>query len=580
MTKRNLITAVFIFCWFLPLTAQVNSEGQALKREVTLYNPYKPSLGQSRKISLFPVMNDTSKVRPVFQYKVSSEPFMPSYTISPIKAASLLPEPLQKLYKSYVNIGFGSYISPLAEISITNERSKKGNIGLYARHYSTNGKMELENMKKVYAGYMDNDVSLFGRKFFRKSLLEGSVDLAQKNRYAYGYDPVFLTYDPLKNDIKYGYDNVGAKASLSSLNLDSSSVSFKFSLAYNYLTMKGNLFQHKVGFDGEVAKNLNEFYAGAGLSLNTYSMPADISPNSKFIASVSPYIKKNTDQWYFKLGMTTLVERNMTSSPVMHFYPDVNMGFNIVPSYMMFFAGLSGYLETNEPTTVFRENPFLISKSNLFTTPNTDHQLIVTAGLKGNSGTEGSYLLSATYSTVKNMLFYTNIVNDTLVVPQFGNFFTPVTDDIDIMNIHGEINGKINEKLSFYLAANMYQYTLTIFEHAWDKPNWDGNLGVKYNLRNKIIAGIDISGQGVRYELINGYISPASQSLSDPIVPGTREIVSLPMHFNLNFSAEYRYSKILSFWTKLNNISNTRYYEWSYYPTHRFLFMLGFTYSL
>ena len=43
-------------------------------------------------------------------------------------------------------------------------------------------------MKKVFAGYMDNDVSLFGRKFFRKSLFEGSVDFTQKTRYAYGYD--------------------------------------------------------------------------------------------------------------------------------------------------------------------------------------------------------------------------------------------------------------------------------------------------------------------------------------------------------------------------------------------------------
>ena len=81
---------------------------------------------------------------------IKTTPFLPEYTISPIKAAALLPDPLPKLYKSYVNIGLGNYLTPLAEISITNERSKKGAIGFYARHFSTNGKIELENGKKSF----------------------------------------------------------------------------------------------------------------------------------------------------------------------------------------------------------------------------------------------------------------------------------------------------------------------------------------------------------------------------------------------------------------------------------------------
>ena len=134
-------------------------------------------------------MNDTSKVRPDFHYECKATPFLPEYTISPIKAAALLPDPLPKLYKSYINIGIGNYLTPLAELSITNERSKKGSIGFYARHFSTNGNVELDNGRKAFAGYMDNDASLFGRRFFRKNILEGSLDYSRKTRYAYGYSP-------------------------------------------------------------------------------------------------------------------------------------------------------------------------------------------------------------------------------------------------------------------------------------------------------------------------------------------------------------------------------------------------------
>src|SRR5674476_799163 len=185
MIKRNLIIP-FLLILSLSVTGQVKKQDTGLKREVTLYNPYKPSLPESKKKSFLPDMNDTSKVRPDFRYEINTTPFVPEYTISPIKAASLLPDPLPKLYKSYVNIGLGNYITPLAEVSITNERSKKGSIGFYGRHFSTNGKIILDNGKKVFAGYMDNDVSLFGRRFFKKNILEGSLDYAEKSRYAYG----------------------------------------------------------------------------------------------------------------------------------------------------------------------------------------------------------------------------------------------------------------------------------------------------------------------------------------------------------------------------------------------------------
>jgi hypothetical protein len=84
---------------------------------------------------------------------------------------------------------------------------------------------------------------------------------------------------------------------------------------------------------------------------------------------------------------------------------------------------------------------------------------------------------------------------------------------------------------------------------------------------------MEISVQGKRKEVVNGDKS----ILFD--FPGP-VIFDMPAHFNLNLNAEYRYSKILSFWTKLDNISDKRYFEWAFYPTHGFMFMLGFTYSL
>ncbi|MGC1389447.1 MAG: hypothetical protein WA816_00255 [Bacteroidales bacterium] len=589
MIKRNLIIPFLIIVSLLPVNAQIKKQETGLKREVTLYNPYKPSLPESQKRSFLPDINDTSKVRPDFRYDVNATPFLPEYTISPIKAASLLPDPLPKLYKGFVNLGMGNYLTPLAEISLTNERSKKGTVGFYGRHFSSNGNLQLDNGKDVFAGYMDNDVSLFGNKFFKNDVFKSSVDFSQKVRYAYGYSPTMTEYynpflmdfTPDKNEIRMRYNNLGAKASLSSLNLDSANFSYKFDIYYNYFYNQENLFQHSAGFSGMMAKSYEGLYVGSGINYDYFRLPDSLLATPKYIVSISPFIKKSSDQWSFKLGIEALLDKNMTATARFHAYPDINFSLNVVPSYISFFAGLSGKLEKNEPSSIISQNPYLIRDGSLFKLPNTSHDIIISSGLRGNTGLGGNYLVSATYSVISNMLFYSNIVtSDSVKVTARGSYFSALTDDVELLNVHAEMSGPISDKISFIGSANLYQYTLSRFQYAWDKPGWDTKIGLKYNLRDKIIAGIEISAQGKRREIVNGNLPGPNSDPTIPMIPNQKVIIEMPAHLNLNLSAEYRYSKILSFWIKLNNISYNRYYEWAFYPSQGFLLMLGFTYSL
>ncbi len=569
MIKRNLIIPFLLFFCLIPARAQEKKQEAGLKREVTLYNPYKPSLSDVKKRSFLPEMNDTLKVTPDFHYEVNTEPFMPAYTVSPIKAAALLSDPLPKLYKSFINVGLGNYLTPLAEISITNERSKKGAIGLYARHFSSNGYVELPINRKGFAGYMDNDASVFGKKFFRNNVFESSLDFAQKTRYAYGYDPAApSSYSPAKKDIRRGYSSAGAKASLSSLTLDSTNFSYKFEVFYNYLSTLSRLYQHNAGFKGMMAKSYNGFYIGSGIDYEFFKHNDTIFNKTGFgIASISPFIKKRTEQWNFKIGFQAVYDEYIGSA--FHFYPDINFGFNVVPKYVSFFAGLSGKLEKNDPVKMFSENPYLRSDEFLFTQQSTDHSLIVTTGLKGNTGLGANYLASVKYSLIKNMLFYYTMDYPALLM--MGNTFDAMAEDVNLLQVHGEVSGVVTDKISYNGNINLYKYTLTNSSFAWNMPNWDAKLGLTYNLRDKILIGIDLSGIGARkFGVINPDIFK---------VPPLYNF-GAPAHINLDLRAEYRYSKILSLWTKLDNISYNRNYEWAFYPSQRLLFMLGFTYSL
>lgn len=577
MIKAILSATLFMLLSAGPAWTQEKKQENQMKREVTLYNPYKPSLSVVKKMSFLPDMSDTVKLKSEFHYVVSAKPFQPEYTISQIKAAALLADPLPKLYKSYVNLGFGNHVTPLAEISITNERSKKGTFGFYGRHFSVNDKISLDNGRQIYGGYMDNDASLFGQKFFPKGKLEASVNIAQKERYAYGYDPLILDYDPPKKDIRMNYYNAGAKISYSSVKLDSTDFNYKFDVYYNYFHQSQYLFQHNGGIEGIMAKSFRGYYIGAVVSYEHYRNSDSTHANSQFIASVSPFFKKKTDQWNFKLGFEALLDR----SSMPHLYPNLEFGFSVVPSYLGFFASMNGRLERNNPLKIISENPYLVSdqfpafvsKGTLYKLPDTDHKLVMTAGLKGNSGIGGSYLVSASYSVIDDMLFYTNIVFPDSVAPRaVGNFFLPMDKSVKLLNLHAEMEGPVNDKLSFKWIANYYSYNTDML-YAWNKPDWDGQLGLKYNLRDKIIIGMDFTTIGKRKNIVNGDLLSIKAGYASTIV-------DMPVHFNLNLNAEYRYSKILSFWARFNNIAIDNYYERAYYPSQRFIGMVGFTYSL
>ena len=577
MIKKYLIIPALLFC-LLPVSAQIDKEVVLPKREVTLYNPYKPSLSVVQKKNFLPDLNDTVKISPDFHYEISAEAFQPVYPVSPIKAAALLPDPLSKLYKSYIKLGIGNYVSPLGELSITNERSKKGAIGFYGRHFSNNGNIKLDNDRKVYGGYMDNEASLFGKKFFKSAILGGSADFLQKTRYAYGYDTSILVYAPSNKDIRLTYNNIGAKLSLASIKPDSSRLAYDFNILYDFFTTSYNLSQHNVRFTGLMSKSYRQFYVGSGIEYDHYKIPQFLRDDSKYIASISPFIKNSSDQWSFKVAMQAVLERSVTIKPVLHIYPDLYLGFNIVPAYINFFAALSGKLEKNDPLQVINENPFLYPDGSIFGLRNTDHELIVSTGFKGKTGLKGNYLVSASYSIIKDMLLYTNLVYaDSIPQPGSGNYFSALSDDAELFNVHAEVTQPLNSSLTLSGVYNFYRYTLSENDFAWNKPDWDSRIGLKYNLRDKIIAGLELTAIGKRKLMING---ENPDIYTDLPVLDSKDPLEMPSHFNLNLSTEYRYSKILSLWAKVNNISYERYYEWAYYPSRRFFFMLGFTYSL
>jgi hypothetical protein len=140
-----------LFCaWWISfsLTAQ-----DKIDKEVYVVKPYEPTLSDAYKISRMPEINDTVQEKPVFDYSITGRKISPDVQVAPIPAARMVPDPIPRLYKSYLKLGLGTYTTPLLELNVNSLRSKKFNLGLEARHLSSHGNIGLEDNTKTYGGF-------------------------------------------------------------------------------------------------------------------------------------------------------------------------------------------------------------------------------------------------------------------------------------------------------------------------------------------------------------------------------------------------------------------------------------------
>ena len=530
---------------------------EIIRKEVRVVQPYAPSLFDAFKINLLPSLKDTMKLSPDFNYKISPKPYSAEYSIRPIKAAKLLDDPLTELYGTYLKMGFGNYLTPLAELSINKKRSKEYSLGAYARHISSNYKVKLENDEKVFAGYGNDEFSLYGKRIWDNSILSGSAGMDNRSVYYYGYNTILVDTLLEKEAIKQNFLKVNARIRYRSSYVDSKHLNYNIQVKYNYFADKFNYTENNVFTSGEFSLLRENILFGADFSYNYIDETGDLTARKSNIIGLSPWLKKKTTEWKLKAGVDAFFE-NIDNKTATHLYPDALLQIAIVDNLLNAYFGISGNLEVNNFQKIAWENPWVKSGVQV---RNTNHKLNMYGGLNGNINSSLSYKLRASYKLVNDMYFY---VNDTL--DDLGNQFYTEYDDVQLSTIYGEILAQPIDNLSLFISGNYYKYAMTDQNRPWHKPAWDLTISTRYNLREKILVNADIIGSGKRY--VKTYDSSGANELTlDGIV-------------DINLGIEYRYTKILSAFLRFYNITSSRYQKWNQYPGQGFLVMGGITYSL
>jgi len=519
---------------------------------------FKPEIKESVRFADIPEIRDSVKRISGIQYGIVSNPLFPKYEVQKIDAAKMRNEPNKKLYHALLKAGYSPlYNMPYGEFLIGNLRAKDLAYGARLKHFSSSAQLE----DAGYSGFSDNLVNIHGKKFYKKHTLNGNFDYQQNVLHYYGYDTSLHKIND-RNITRQRYQLIEPTLVLQSHFTDSTRINHRIKAGFYNLQGLPMSSETNVNVDAVGTMFLNKEKLNVGLSTDFFNHQWRQDTINDLIVSLAPSFLAGGKKWKAEMGLKATLNR-FNQDTRFYFYPNLNVEYDIYESLIIPFAGVNGGLLKNSLRSFSNENPFIDST---FRYANSNNKYNIFLGLKGKLSSNTGYEIKASYSQVDSMHFYA--IKYSSQSPLF-NRFDVLYDNASLITVGGQLKYQMHEKMQVIGKANYYIYKLANLERAYHKPDYDLTLSGIYNLQSKIILRADVFLIGQQWVL-----TQKMNDMGNPVLINEQ----LKGLVDVNLEAEYRYTKMLSFFARFNNIANQRYYRWERYPTQRFNFTLGLSF--
>lgn len=548
-----------ILITLLTLTSQVIYS----QTEIDVITGFEPKIADVDKINSQPVIEDTFKVSKTYQYTINSTEVSSGYTPDTISPARMKSEPLQKLRRFYLKAGFGNYLTPYVDFYINSLRHKKDAYVFRYKHLSSQGNIS----KHGHPGMSDNEGYANYTHLFKNHTIKLDAEYRRNVVHYYNYDSEI---DSLvaRDSTRQRFSRINFNANFfSRYRTDSIKWNHHVVLDFYHMVDLYGTMENYLMLKGDVNKFTDLFakeFLGGSFTFQYYNYSNDsITSNNAYFFDLNPYMKLGGKKWGAKIGF----DINITAddSATFNIYPDLHFHWNIFRKYVIFYTDISGKYERQSFLRLSQQNPFVMSTIRL---ANMNEWVKIKGGFKGAFTDNISYNAGASFSILSNMPYF---VNDTLNFYRRG--FDVVYDQTNWFQAYGELAFILGEKLFVTAKANYNLYTPSNLTNNWHKPFIDGNVSARYNFHDKLIFTADFY-----------FIGPqeARVFVIDPLNPGTKisQAITLDGNVDLNIGAEYRLTKMLSFWVNFNNFAAWRYNRWYGYPSQQFNVIGGVTFAL
>ncbi len=523
---------------------------------------YNPNIIDAEKIKFIPEIDDEPvKLETKLDYSFLSKQIPVSFQLDPIAPAKIKGEPLVKLYNGYAKLGLGNAFMPLAEVYYNNGRSKDFAWGAHVKYLNLLELNEFEDSDQDKA-----HVALYGKRFWKKNTVDASINYDLHNLNYYGVHQLPNSFSPnLIPDysIEQTYNRIGFHSGITSTKKDLFNLRYKGDLDYKLTRAKGGTTEHNF-----IAKaNLSQIHNKELYNLDfiwDYNQYDFASNNS--ILGIMPQITTNGDNFKVNVGFGLYLNAAIEND--FHFYPIAEVKFNVIEDFLVPYAGVNGQIRRNNYSSITQENPFVAENLAI---QNTNENFNLYGGFRGTLSKATSFNISGSLTRLENEYFYVKNFPFTTSNP---DRFSLIYDDVDELEIKGELAYRKNDKIRLYLLGQYFNYETSNELEAWHRPEIKLTASGEYNIQKKIIISADFFYWGEQFART---INPTSANpISSTIVFQTERLDGI---FDANLGFEYRYTKKLSAFINFNNIAGINYEKYQDYPAQGFNLLGGFTYA-
>ena len=164
-----------------PAIAQVDS---VLIQSAQFVGDLNIFLRDANKISNQPFVIETETNASLMKYNI-----LPTRQISFTQPATILSsnfpmeKKLKKLQNGWVDVSFGSYVTPKIDAYYTDGRSKKGDWGVRYGHQSANSNFEVLSGADLPTTFSENNATLWGKRFYKKTVADAKINWNRNDRF-------------------------------------------------------------------------------------------------------------------------------------------------------------------------------------------------------------------------------------------------------------------------------------------------------------------------------------------------------------------------------------------------------------
>lgn len=530
--------------------------------EVTVVEGFIPSIPSSEKITETASFTDTVEIDKTQTYRFVDKTIDANYKAKPLKAATVSGEKLSDLYASKVTLGFGSQFTTLSRITVNSLRMDNFSYGLTLNHFANS--YESGFYPKKFKNSL-NQLNLFGKKIGEKNIV--ITNFQYDRRTALYFEEISTSPEEKYFRNRFAYTKLGT----SIVSKELSPYLLKHHTTF-FISDLNEQSENQIHLSSVLRKTISSYPLTLEIEFNNYlnysreetSFGREKRDVKSFHFSPSTSISKYG--FDFDLGLEIHYQSDEYDS-IMEIFPQIKITKELVKNILSVEGGVRHSENRHTIKSISDENPYIhsfgtnqgiIGNEYILSLKTTDTDEFYVS-MRNILGKDEVFTGSVAYGHVKNLQSFVLTSNS------YYNRF--VAQYQDVWQLHANVNyeWQINDLLGVHANVNYYNWGEEIVSQR-AKVDAEASLSVNFQDRIKVFPSISYLGERTSESRISDF-EPSS------------EFTSLDPQFHANLLIHYNYTKLMSAFLKINNITNSKKDIWEGYREIGINALFGLSYS-